>query len=178
MLAETAKLRAVRAVGLPAGLFADVAPRVLAAWRAQAMVESPSHLRAHPNPAKTLTLLAALLHARQREITDTLVDLLISTVHRINARAEKKVTERIKGGVYALIEDPDGPIRRQVARSTDDITGRMPTPDEARELGLPPGVPVFRVLRTVYDTEGRPLEVQDSLAAADRHQFRYEVEMR
>jgi GntR family transcriptional regulator len=38
-------------------------------------------------------------------------------------------------------------------------------------------VPVFRVLRTVYDTEGRPLEVQDSVAA-DRHQFRYEVEMR
>jgi hypothetical protein len=37
---------------------------------------------------------------------------------------------------------------------------------------------VFHVLRTVYDTEGRPLEVQDSVAAADRHQFRYEVEMR
>jgi GntR family transcriptional regulator len=49
----------------------------------------------------------------------------------------------------------------------------MPTPDEA-----PPGVPVFRVLRTVYDTDGRPLEVQDSVAAADRHRFRYEVEMR
>jgi hypothetical protein len=30
----------------------------------------------------------------------------------------------------------------------------------------------------VYDTEGRPLEVQDSVAATDRHQFRYEVEMR
>jgi GntR family transcriptional regulator len=85
---------------------------------------------------------------------------------------------RIKGGVHALIEDPGGPIRRQVACSVDDITGRMPTPDEARELRLPPGVPVFRVLRTVYDTEGRPLEVQDSVAAADRHQFRYEVEMR
>ena len=27
-------------------------------------------------------------------------------------------------------------------------------------------------------TDGRPLEAQDSLAAADRHQFRYEVEMR
>ena len=85
---------------------------------------------------------------------------------------------RIKGGVHALIEDPDGPIRRQVACSVDDIAGRMPTPGEARELRLPPGVPVFRVLRTVYDTEGRPLEVQDSVAAADRHQFRYEVEMR
>ena len=43
---------------------------------------------------------------------------------------------------------------------------------------LPPGVPVFRVLRTVYDTDGRPLEVQDSVAAAERHRFRYEVEMR
>ena len=38
-------------------------------------------------------LLAALLFQRQREITDTLVELLNSTVHRINARAEKKVTE-------------------------------------------------------------------------------------
>lgn len=85
---------------------------------------------------------------------------------------------RIKGGVHALIEDPAGPIRRQVACSVDDIAGRMPTPGEARELKLPPGVPVFRVLRTVYDADGRPLEVQDSVAAADRHQFRYEVEMR
>jgi GntR family transcriptional regulator len=85
---------------------------------------------------------------------------------------------RIRGGVYALIEDPDGPVRRQVARSVDDVTARMPTPGEARELGLPQGVPVFRVLRTVYDSEGRPLEVQDSVAAADRHEFRYEVEMR
>ena len=85
---------------------------------------------------------------------------------------------RIKGGVHALIKDPDGPIRRQVACSVDDITGRMPTPEEAPELKLPPGVPVFRVLRTVYDTEGRPLEVHASVAAADRHQFRYDVEMR
>jgi GntR family transcriptional regulator len=52
----------------------------------------------------------------------------------------------------------------------------MPTPEEARELK--PGVPVFRILRTVYDADGRPVEVQDSVAAADRHQFRYEVEMR
>jgi GntR family transcriptional regulator len=85
---------------------------------------------------------------------------------------------RIRGGAHALIEDPEGPIRRHIARSVDEISGRMPTPGEARELGLPPGVPVFRILRTVYDSEGRPVEVQDSVAAADRHGFRYEVEMR
>lgn len=53
-------------------------------WRARAMVESPSHLRDHPAPLR-LTLLAALLHVRERELTDTLVELLISTVHRIGA---------------------------------------------------------------------------------------------
>jgi len=85
---------------------------------------------------------------------------------------------RIRGGADAVIEDPEGSIRRHIARSVDEISGRMPTPGEAQELGLSQGVPVFRILRTVYDTEGRPLEMQDSVAAADRHNFRYEVEMR
>lgn len=94
MLVEIRKLRAVRTIGLPAGLFADVAPKVLAGWRARASVEAPSHLRTHPAELR-LTLLAALLHAREREITDTLVDLLISTVHRINARADRRVTQEL-----------------------------------------------------------------------------------
>jgi len=79
---------------VPAGLFADVAPKVVASWRGRAAVEAPSHLRTHPMPLR-LTLLAALLHEREREITDTLVDLLIATVHRISARAEKKVTTEL-----------------------------------------------------------------------------------
>lgn len=53
----------------------------------------------------------------------------------------------------------------------------MPTPDEARILSMPPGVPVFRILRTVYDSGGQPVEVQDSLAAGDRHTFCFEVDM-
>ena len=94
MLAEIGKLGAVRAAGLPDGVFAGVAPKVVAAWRARAAVEAPSHLRTHP-PALMLTLLAALVHERRREITDTLADLLISTVHRIGARAERKVTQEL-----------------------------------------------------------------------------------
>jgi len=84
----------------------------------------------------------------------------------------------IRGGAHALIEDPSGPVRRHIARSVDEISGRMPTPDEARILGMPPGVPVFRILRTVYDDAGRPVEVQDSVAAGDRHTFCFEVDMR
>ncbi|MFH8469430.1 Tn3 family transposase [Streptomyces sp. NPDC017991] len=94
MLTEIDKLLAVRAIGLPRDLFIDVAPKVVAGWPARAAVESPSHLRTHP-VALRVTLLAALLHERERESTDTLVELLISTVHRIGARAEKKVTEQL-----------------------------------------------------------------------------------
>ncbi|MFE2425752.1 Tn3 family transposase [Streptomyces sp. NPDC059373] len=94
MLREIRKLQAIRAVGLPAGVFADTAPKVLATWRQQAVVESPSHLRRRA-PQARLTLLAALLVELEREVTDTLVDLLIATVHRIGARAEKKVTDQL-----------------------------------------------------------------------------------
>jgi hypothetical protein len=94
MMTEIAKLEAVRALGLPAGLFADVAPKVLDGWRARAAVEAPSHLRRHA-PPMTVTLLAALVHQREQEITDTLVELLIATVHRIGARAERRVTNEL-----------------------------------------------------------------------------------
>jgi TnpA family transposase len=97
MLREIDKLTAIRAIGLPENLFADVAPKVLASWRARAAVESPSHLRrrARSSPAAAVTLLAALLVEREREVTDALVDLLIATVHRIGARAEQKVTKEL-----------------------------------------------------------------------------------
>jgi GntR family transcriptional regulator len=83
----------------------------------------------------------------------------------------------IAGGVHSYIEDPDGPIRLQISRSVDDLIARMPTPLEALTLGLTPGVPVVRILKTVYGAH-EALEVQDTIAAADRHQLRYEVSMR
>ena len=124
MLTEIKKLRAVRAIGLPPALFSSVAPKVLAGWRSRAAVESPSHLRDHPAELR-VTLLAALLHAREREITDTLVDLLISTVHRINARADRRVTQELVNAFKkvtgkekilfpiagAALEAPDEPVR-------------------------------------------------------------------
>jgi TnpA family transposase len=94
MLTEISRLEAVRAVGLPAGLFADVAPKVLAGWRARAAVESPSHLREHSDEL-TLTLLAALVYCRTSEVTDALVTLLLRIVHAIEARADRRVTKQL-----------------------------------------------------------------------------------
>ena len=62
MLAEIDKLLAVRAVGVSAAVFADVAASVVSGWRGRAAVESPSHLRTLPEPLR-LTLVAALLPA-------------------------------------------------------------------------------------------------------------------
>ncbi|WP_326763678.1 hypothetical protein OG978_03090 [Streptomyces sp. NBC_01591] len=73
-------------------MFTGVGVQVINAWRARASATSPSHLRRFDAPVRHV-LLAALLFQRQREITDTLVELLNSTVHRINAWAKKKVTE-------------------------------------------------------------------------------------
>src|SRR5260370_35823104 len=79
---EVRKLTWIRAVKLPLGLFIDMAPKILSGWRTRAAVEDPSHLRKHHPDEVRWTLMAAYLHSRQREITDTLVDLLIATVHR------------------------------------------------------------------------------------------------
>jgi hypothetical protein len=127
MLTEIGKLEAIRAVGLPADLLAQVAPKVVTSWRVRAAVLSPSHFRETPTEMRWM-LLCALLVERQWEITDTLVELLISTVHAINGRADRRVTEemvasfkrvRNKSALLARISEasldrPDNVVREVV----------------------------------------------------------------
>jgi hypothetical protein len=89
LLKEIDKLGRVRALGLPADLFADASEKLVASRRARAAREYPAWMRKHPREVR-LTLLSALGWARAAEITDALVDLLIALVHKIDARAEKK----------------------------------------------------------------------------------------
>jgi TnpA family transposase len=127
LLTEIAKLGRVRAVGLPQGLFAGVSEKLVTAWRARAATQYPSDLQAMAQPVR-LTLLAALCWQRTAEITDSLVDLLIQLVHRINARAESRVEgemvadlRRVAGkqGILfrlagAALEQPDETVRRAI----------------------------------------------------------------
>ena len=124
---ETQKLSAVSAIGLPEHVFTEIAPVVVKQWRDQAMIESPSHLRDHPDELQ-IALLAALVHCRRREITDGLVHLLLSIVHRIGARAERRVTSELlhaftkvqgKENLLFRVADasltrPDEPVRQVV----------------------------------------------------------------
>jgi GntR family transcriptional regulator len=122
---------------------------------------------------------SSVIVRRRIFLADGVPIALTDSYYPVSLAAGTKIEEpeRLKGGVHALIEDENGPIRRKIVRSDDDITARMPTPDEADLLRLPAGVPVFRVLRTIYDSNGQPVELQDTVAAADRHRFRYEVDM-
>jgi len=102
---EIEKLRQLRALGLPAQLFRDVPATFVTHYRQRAASEKPRELRRHP-PAVRYMLLAALCWQRAREITDTLVDLLLHIAQRIGARAEEKVEETLRTYVKKVIGKP------------------------------------------------------------------------
>ncbi|WP_367132393.1 GntR family transcriptional regulator [Saccharothrix sp. HUAS TT1] len=76
------------------------------------------------------------------------------------------------GGSYARVEEEG----HTLARFREDLTARMPTPEEARALQLGTGVPVVQLRRIAYDQDGRAVEVFDSVVAADKYQFTYEFD--
>ena len=94
LLAEVEKLSAAQGLGLPADLFAGVSEKVVGAWRARAGRMYPSDFWAAPEPVR-LTLLAALCHQRTAEIADSLIDLLLVLVLKINTGAVKKVEKEL-----------------------------------------------------------------------------------
>ncbi|MFI1839752.1 hypothetical protein [Streptomyces olivaceoviridis] len=124
LLTEITKLTAVRQLGLPEGLFVDCSEKLVAAWRARAIKMYPSDLRVAGEDVRT-TLLAALCASRQAEITDALVELLVALVHKINARAERRVERQLtaelkkvrgKEGILFRLADaavgrPEGTVR-------------------------------------------------------------------
>jgi GntR family transcriptional regulator len=78
------------------------------------------------------------------------------------------------GGIYARIEE----LGHRLDRYAEEVRARMPLPDEARALALPPGVPVFHLVRTAYDTDGRAVEVCDTVMSSDVYQLDYELPAR
>ena len=127
LLAEIARLEQVRAVGLPGDLFAATDEKRVALWRARATREHPSWLRSHP-PGVRLTLLACFCHSRFSEIADSLVDLLIGVVHKMDARADYRVEKELLSDLKqvrnkrkvlfelarAAVEHPDDTVRQAI----------------------------------------------------------------
>jgi TnpA family transposase len=167
LIAELAKLRRIRNLGLPADLFDDVTPKAVETYRQRAAAEPPNELRRHEPPVKAM-LVGALCYSRGREISDSLVDLLIDLVHRIGARAERRVVKELLADLRlvtgktsllyrvaeAAVEHPDGIVREVVY----PVVGEETLRDLVREFKSTG--PAYRI------------NVQTHLRASYRHHYR------
>jgi hypothetical protein len=125
--AELGKLDLIRKLELPADLVDRARPHEVERYCQRFTVEAPYELRRHAEPLR-MTGLAAFSHLRGRSLTDGLVDLLIETIHRIAAHAERRVEreliedlKRVTGKQNILFEladaalaRPDGVVREVV----------------------------------------------------------------
>jgi TnpA family transposase len=91
---EIKKLKELRMLELPHDLFKNVPPKILRKYRLRVVSEKLVEIRRHP-PELRYTLLSAFFWSRQQEITDSLVEMLITIIHNINAQAERKVDREI-----------------------------------------------------------------------------------
>jgi len=94
LISEAEKLNQLRQLELPSHLFQGISDKVLQVYQQRVAVEPPRELRRHPDNLR-YTLSSAFCWLRTQEITDKLVDLLIQIIHRIGARAERRVTKEL-----------------------------------------------------------------------------------
>lgn len=93
-LTEIEKLKRIRAIGLSTDLFQGISAKIIQKYRQRAATESPYDLRQHPEPIR-YTLMSAFCHQRSQEITDNLIEILISIIKRIGTRAEKRIQKEL-----------------------------------------------------------------------------------
>lgn len=73
------------------------------------------------------------------------------------------------GGVYARLDEIDhGP-----ARYREEIKVRLPLPSESKTLGITMSTPVILIVRTAYDANDRPVEVNEMMLDADSYRLVY-----
>ncbi|SMO57809.1 Tn3 family transposase [Melghirimyces algeriensis] len=123
LLLEIRKLKTIRHLELPADLLSHVPTKMLKRYRMRAVSEELRELRRHQPPVR-YSLFAAFFWSRAQEITDSLVELLITIVHNIRIRSERKVerellheVKRVRGKRDLLVQlleatlgHPDGII--------------------------------------------------------------------
>lgn len=164
LLAEIGKLSTVRALGLDEAVFGGASDRIVAAWRARAARMYPSDFGDCPEPVR-YALLGALCWTRQAELVDSLVEPLIGLIHRINARAERRVEKELIGelanvpgkrGIFTRIIDaalahPDDTVRDAVYPVVPGGVSLATTPVSATSARRPATyVQLFQASAAIY----------------------------
>lgn len=76
-----------------------------------------------------------------------------------------------KGSLYARFEERG----HAITHTREEVTARMPTPEEVEGLAIPDGVPVLDVLHTGLDQDGVPFEVTRFIMRADYNGLDYKM---
>ncbi|MFC3963283.1 GntR family transcriptional regulator [Nocardia jiangsuensis] len=76
-----------------------------------------------------------------------------------------------KGSLYAHFEERG----HRITRIREEVSARMPSPDEIRGLAIPDGVPVLEVLHTGIDQDDQPFEVTHFVMRADLNAVDYNM---
>ena len=74
-------------------------------------------------------------------------------------------------GIHGIFEDRG----HVMTRLREEVSARMPTPDERRHLKLSPGVPVLDVLHTSLDQNGEPYELTRFVMRTDMTGLLYDA---
>jgi GntR family transcriptional regulator len=78
--------------------------------------------------------------------------------------------EKIEGGVYRALMAAGIPA----VEADERVGARLPTQDEAEQLGIGAAAPVLTIERVSRSADGRPIEVLRVVAAGDRMDLAYE----
>ncbi|MFC5908090.1 GntR family transcriptional regulator [Streptacidiphilus monticola] len=78
------------------------------------------------------------------------------------------------GGIYARLEEHG----HELEEFSETVRARLATKAEAVALSLSPGSPVIHLTRNAYSTQGRVVEVCDTLMAADQFILDYRIPAR
>lgn len=94
VLKEVEKISFIRSLHLPVETFSSFNTKVLQRYRQRVNSESAWEVKQHPETIR-YGLFAIFLYWRQREIIDGLIELFIQIVHRLSARAERKLVKTL-----------------------------------------------------------------------------------
>lgn len=92
--AELSKLTTIKQLALPTDLFKGLNEQLVAGYQQRVETESLTEIRRHPDPIRYL-LLSSFCHQRSQEIVDSIIELFILLVHRLESRSRRQISSEI-----------------------------------------------------------------------------------
>ncbi len=135
VLKEVGKLNFIQSLNLSDEVFKEVHVKVIKRYRQRIASESAWDVKQHPSSIR-YGLIMSFLFLRKQEIIDGLIELLIQIVHRLSARAEKKIVKALLNDfrkvhgktallfriAEAALNNPDGSVKDVVYPIADQAT--------------------------------------------------------